>query len=297
MLTHLVIFFGGVLTGGMIVFLAMRRRHLTITRELASSRRDASQRAAQISVVSHEMRTPLASVKAAAAVLAEERAGPITSDQARFLGIMVRQSDLAIDIAEDLLLQARLESGTARLYPSAVEVGRLVRQTVEAVRPMTDMRGQRLVCNLPRLDPIAWVDERLIGQALTNLLSNAVRHTSVQEQITVTLTGDDDTLVLSVTDGGAGMTPQERQQLFARFASGDGSWNRAEGSTDFLGASVGLGMVLTRQIAELHGGRLLVDTAQRRGTTVMMALPLRGAGDPTVRGRFWSHRRSRGPAR
>ncbi|MFZ1382533.1 MAG: HAMP domain-containing sensor histidine kinase [Scrofimicrobium sp.] len=265
---------GGILLGGITVWAVMGHRRRTMRNELLIARRDAHQRADQVSVVSHEIRTPLAAVKAASRVLSEETAGSLSDTQKRFVGIIVHQSDLAISIAEDLLLQARLESGLVKVEPIPVEVGRIVRETVNAMRPLVQERQQRLVCSIPRLDPQAYVDERLVRQALTNMLSNAIKHTSSGEEIVVTLRSDDEYLVLSVTDGGAGMTPEERAKLFSRFfSSGHDEEEAGSSSISGFGASVGLGMTITRQIAELHGGKLLVDTAQKRGTTVMMTIP------------------------
>lgn len=277
----------GAVVAGLAVAAATARSRRTIRDELAVTRRDSQHRADQIAQVSHELRTPLAAIKAAAGILDEGRAGPVTEQQRRFFDVLVRQSDLVVSISEDLLLQSRIEAGVFRPQPAMADMGNLVRQTVFALRSLTDERGMRMICSVPRLSPRAWVDERLVSQALTNVLSNAIKHSARGEQITTVLGGDGEYVVISVTDGGAGMTPEERRTLFRRFVSAGVDRSAPPESSNF-GASVGLGMALTRQIAELHGGRVLVDTAQRRGTTVMIVLPSSRPGPKVARG--WRHR-------
>ncbi len=101
-------------------------------------------------------------------------------------------------------------------------------------------------------------------RAIVNLSTNAMRFTANGGMVVLRVIDNDDSAVISVTDDGAGMTPQAREKLFRPFVSGAP-----------LADGTGLGLVLTRQIALLHGGRLLVDTTPRRGTTIMLRLPHR----------------------
>lgn len=230
--------------------------------ELERSQRLASIRADIVSAVSHEVRTPLAMVKAAAELIDEGRPGPLTPQQRVFLDTIRQQSGQAIAIAEDLLVQARIDAGRYPLERTVTDLGTLVRSTVRDIRPMAAARGQQVTTQTPQLSPFLDVDPRLIRQALTNLLTNAIRFTSHEGHIAVRLYENSEAAVVSVTDDGAGMTRAERGHLFEPFVSGAA-----------LADGTGLGLMLTRQIVELHGGRLLVDTRLRRGTTVMMTLP------------------------
>jgi two-component system, OmpR family, sensor kinase len=224
--------------------------------------RISDRRADQVSALSHEIRTPLAMIKGAGELLASGTPGPITHRQQEFIGTITQQSDHVIDVAEGLLLQARIDAGLFSLSVSAADIRPLVRSTVKAMGTLCDVRSQRIELHCPQRIMRIDVDQKLVRQALTNVLHNASRYTSEGGRIDLRVLDNDDELVLSVTDDGAGMTPEERRQLFGRFASGRP-----------LGDGTGLGLLITKQIVELHGGRVLVDTLLHQGTTFMLAFP------------------------
>jgi two-component system, OmpR family, sensor kinase len=231
-------------------------------REVVRLVRIAERRADQVSALSHEVRTPLAMIKGAAGLLESGSAGPLTSRQAEFCETIAQQCDHLIDVAEGLLIQARIDAGLFELRAASTDIRHLVRSTTRAMRPLCAGRDQRISLNSPSSVRRVDVDSRLVRQALTNVLHNASRHTSQGGSIEVRILDNDDELVIEVIDDGAGMTSDERKQLFERFASGRP-----------LGDGTGLGMLITKQIVELHGGRILVDTNLHRGTTIMMNFP------------------------
>jgi two-component system, OmpR family, sensor kinase len=120
-----------------------------------------------------------------------------------------------------------------------------------------------VLVHAPQILPSAHVDPRLLQQTLTNLVHNASRHTSRGGHIYLTLAQTEAAITIAVTDDGAGMSREERRQLFQKFASG----RPAEDGT-------GLGLVISKQIIEHHGGRILVDTSLGQGTTFLITLPL-----------------------
>lgn len=237
-------------------------RSAALAAELAEARRTAAARADLVAAVSHDVRTPLAMVKVAADLLLQGTPGEVNERQRRFLTTISDQTDQTIAIAEDLLVQARIEAGMPVARPARVDLNRVVADAVRGLRPLAEQRDQRITVDLPRLPPVVTADERLIARAIVNLSTNAMRFTANGGMVVVRVIANDDSAVISVTDDGAGMTPEAREKLFRPFASGAP-----------LADGTGLGLVLTRQIALLHGGRLLVDTTPRRGTTIMLRLP------------------------
>ncbi|MGH8920494.1 MAG: sensor histidine kinase, partial [Actinomycetes bacterium] len=232
--------------------------------ELAVARGRADERAELVAAVSHDVRTPLAMVKVAADLLVQGTPGEINDVQRRFLRTISDQSDQAVAIAEDLLVQARIEAGRFSARFTSVDLNQVVTDTVRGLRPLAEQRDQRIVTDLPQLAPLIELDERLIRRAIVNLCTNAMRFTTQGGLVVVRLLDNDDSAVICITDDGAGMTRDAREKLFKPFVSGSP-----------LADGTGLGLVLTKQIAQLHGGKLLIDTKPHQGTTVMLRLPHR----------------------
>jgi signal transduction histidine kinase len=230
--------------------------------EIARLRRLADARSDRVAALGHEIRTPLAMIKGAADLLLEGNPGPLTLQQHTFLETISQNCEHTIALAEDLLIQACIEAGLFKLRLEPVDMMALARQAVRAIRTLTASRGQFIRLDYPQVLDRIHADPRLITQVLTNLLQNASQHTSQGGHIYVTIADNDTGMAISVTDDGAGMSVEERQRLFQRFASGRP-----------LGDGAGLGLVITKQIVELHGGQIMVDTSLGRGTTVLFTLP------------------------
>ncbi|MGO1285792.1 MAG: sensor histidine kinase [Brachybacterium sp.] len=208
-------------------------------------------------VLSHEIRTPLTLVKGAADLLAEETPGPLNSTQRYFVETIVDNTSLVVSMAEDFLLEARLETGAPTLDRAAVDIRALVRETVLELRRIRnatlhlDSRGEPLVLD---------VDRAMIRQVLWNLINNAVRHAGPDAEVTVRVDATTEGATVTVADDGEGMDPQQREQLFSPHVSG-----HAQGT--------GLGMGVIRQIVAAHGGRVVIDSLVRRGTRILVVLP------------------------
>lgn len=242
------------------------RRHRRERAEAERRQAGALARADLIASVSHEVRTPLTMIKASADLLEEGTPGPLTTQQRVFLTTIQQQCRQVIDIAEDLLVQARIDSGSMRLDRQVVDVAELVRNTARAIRPVFDQRHQRITVRTPQRARVP-ADRRLIIQVVTNLLTNGGRHTTHGGHVIVRVLDNETAVAVSVTDDGAGMSREERARLFERFMTGGAG-----------GEGTGLGLAISKRIVELHGGRILVDTRLRHGTTVMFTLP---KGAPT----------------
>ena len=221
----------------------------------------ANRQSTIVAAASHEIRNPLTMVAASARLL-EDGDDPLTDQQRKFLAVVLQQSGQAISIADDLLVQARIDAGKFAINPTPTDLVKLVREVVEAMRPIASQRHQQLMLDLPQYMPEVRLDPRAVRQSLSNLLMNAVRHTSEGRTITTRVRDNSSAIVLMVLDDGDGMSKDERRRLFEPFESGD-----------LLGDGTGLGLNITRQLVEAHGGRILVDTRLREGTAIMITLP------------------------
>jgi signal transduction histidine kinase len=219
-------------------------------------------RADQIAMLGHELRTPLSLIKGSTELLIEGNPGPLTEQQTIFLETISKNCEHMITLAEDSLMQAKIQAGLFKLRVQQVDLKSIVRLAVEQSRFLTEERQQHFVSNFTQVSLWIHADGRLILQALNNLILNASRHTSVNGHIYITLAKNDNCAVVTITDDGAGMSPDERRNLFKKFSSGRP-----------LGDGTGLGLVITKQIIELHGGKIMIDTSLGRGTTVLFSLP------------------------
>ena len=237
-------------------------RESTQQPEIARLRRIAEVRADRMAALSHEVRTPLALIKGATDLVLEGNPGPLTTQQETFLKTISQNCEHIIALAEDMLTQARIDAGLFKLRLVPVDLKALAWEAVRAIRLLTASREQIIHLNCPQVMDHVQADPRLLQQALSNLLQNASRHTSQGGYIYVTISNNDVATIVSVTDNGAGMSEEARRNLFQKFASGRP-----------LGDGTGLGLVITKQIIEMHGGQIMVDTSLGRGTTFLFTLP------------------------
>lgn len=204
---------------------------------------------------SHELRTPIAGLRAN---LEDAAAHPEDTDLVTTVKSALRDTDRLESIVTDLLLLARL--GTSRALQEVVDLGELARQEIE-------LRRQRvhIETHLPPGVVVQAVSVQM-RRLLANLLDNAERY--AQETVTVGLRRDDDTAVLTVTDDGIGIAPEDRERVFERFTRLDSSRGRETGGT-------GLGLSIARDIAVAHGGGLRIEDSPR-GARFALRLPLLG---------------------
>ena len=246
--------------GAMAALFVVVRLWLSDRAEIARLRGIAQRNADQISVVSHEIRTPLALIRGASDLLAERSPGPLTDSQERFVRTISGNCHAVIALAEDLLTQARIDAGMFELHLHRVNLRTLAATVLAEQRQLHDMQ---FALDCPGAPPRIWADGALIRQAMTNLINNAVAHANNTRLITVRIVNADEQVLISVNDDGEGMGEAQRRELFKRFSSGRP-----------LQDGTGLGLVITRQIVQMHGGNVFVDSTPGRGTTMLFSLPV-----------------------
>lgn len=242
------------------LYILARRRQIGMITN-AHLRTLETRRADQVSMLSHEIRTPLAVIKGSAELLVEEGPGPLTPKQQSFVLRILDNSERMANLAEQLLTQARIEAGVFEVRPAVVDVRSLMRNIVEDLVHVTDAP---IVLDAPGAPVRANVDAALIRQVVTNLVMNAARSNHELSPVQIRLTSGEGQLLVSVSDGGSGMSEEQRDRLFRRFSSGRP-----------LGNGTGIGLYISQQVIELHGGRIFVDTITGGGTTMMFTLPLK----------------------
>jgi PAS domain S-box-containing protein len=217
-----------------------------------------------VSMVSHEFRTPLGIIQSSAEILADYLDRLDAAERHDQLQSIIKNSRRMAGLMEDVLLLGRLDAGRMKFVPRPLDLGALCRGLLDEVNSTTSARGQIVFCtaNLPSS---AQVDERLLRHILINLLSNAVKYSEDGQAIAFRATGTADSVRFEIQDQGIGIPEDELAQLFAAFQRGSNVGQRP---------GTGLGLVIVKQSAELHGGTIEVESSLNSGTTVIVTIPL-----------------------
>jgi two-component system phosphate regulon sensor histidine kinase PhoR len=231
---------------------------LTEMRKLETARRDF------IANLSHELRTPIASLKALTETL---QAGAIhdPSVAADFLDKMNTEADRLAQMADELGELSRIESGEAPLKKELVEVSGVVTRVTERLRAQAERAGLLLETRLDPELPQIPADRGRLEQVLLNLIHNAIKFTRPGGRVSVTAVTDGQYLTVSVADTGVGISTDDLPRVFERFYKADRA--RAGGGT-------GLGLAIAKHIVEAHQGRIWVESVEGRGSTFSFSLPL-----------------------
>ncbi len=229
-----------------------------------------------VSHVSHELKTPLASINAYAEMLVDGEAKEPEMIR-QFCSIIQSQALRLNRLIEDILNISRIESGLIKVNRSCQSMALIVRDAVEMIRSYAQEKNITVRAPAPILYDQVYVDRDMMSQAVINLLSNAVKYTPAGGTITVGLEVNeaDGRLTVSVSDTGVGIPPEELGRVFEKFYRVQANNHMAKGT--------GLGLNLVKQIVEtVHGGRVFVSSVVGQGSTFGFELPLAMTGCAAV---------------
>jgi two-component system OmpR family sensor kinase len=222
------------------------------------------QQARHRAFIAHELRTPIAGVMAAAAVLARLD-GPVAESQP--FTLLRRNLDKLRELVDQVLIAGRLEAGVEPVR-AHLDLAALLRGVVETLHPEAEMMQVRIVLDAPpELD--ALIDRNLIESAIANLLRNGIKYTKPGSAIEVTLSRDGDDIVTRVADACGGITATNWTNLFEPFERGDGA---VEQRRDGLG----LGLAIAKQAVEAHGGTVSMRNNPPDGCVFEIRIPAGG---------------------
>ncbi len=216
--------------------------------------------------VSHELRTPLTSIIGLSSSLEAERLGALTVEQRSFARIIGESGRHLLGLIEDILDLEKAASGVMDVVLSPVEIGAVVRSAAETVKPQFEEQGLYLFVHLPSEPLVIDTDERRVRQILLNLLGNAAKFTS-EGGVRVRLDSDEGEALIEVIDSGIGIPADQADRVFQEFEQ----ISRADGSKS---AGAGLGLSISRRLAELLGGSLQVESEPGQGSRFALRLPL-----------------------
>ena len=224
-----------------------------------------------LSHVSHELKTPLTSIKGFLQNLLDGLTGPLNEKQQRYVSRMLDNSNRVIRMIEDLLDRTRIQSGRLDLVPSVIDLGHCVADTVEQLRLLTQAKRQTLETITPPAPLIVLADRDRLIQIVMNLVQNALKFTPEGGSIMVTVRQENQTHAgVSVRDTGPGIAPEFLDQIFDPF------FRIKQVRSGIKG--LGLGLSIVRTLVELHGGTIAARSEPGQGAELYFTIPLR----PTI---------------
>jgi signal transduction histidine kinase len=234
--------------------------------ETAARDRAETERARRdlIAAVSHDLRTPLASLRALAEALDD---GVVDDPEGvrRYLRLMTGETERLNMLIDDLFELARLESGALRLDRSPSPVQDLISEALERMTAQAGRKGLQLAGEVVGDPPPVLIDGQQVTRVLLNLVQNAIRHTPADGSVTLRAQPAEDGVLVEVRDTGEGIGADDLPRVFDRFYRGDPARTREAGA--------GLGLAIARGIVEAHGGRIWVESEPGRGTRFAFTLP------------------------
>jgi signal transduction histidine kinase len=219
-----------------------------------------------VATVSHELRTPLTSMMGFLEMIREGEAGELSDEQKRFLAIVYRSSERLQRLVGDLLFVARLDANGLQLQFGSARLDDIVRDSVESSSALARSREVELVSEIHPVPPVSGDRERLT-QLVGNLVSNALKFTPAGGRVTARTFVDGSYAVVEIEDTGIGIPAAEQSRLFQRFF-------RSSTATEQAIPGTGLGLVISKAIAEAHGGSIGVTSSSGEGTCFRVEIPL-----------------------
>jgi signal transduction histidine kinase len=212
--------------------------------------------------ISHDLRSPLSSIAAAAGLL---QMGPLGIKEARWLQVIQLDSHKILRLTNQILDLSKLRAGKLQLTLAPAELWRIAEQAADELRPEATEKGVALTVAVPDALPLLACDADRLQQVFANLLSNAIRFTPAGGEVSVTASEADRELILTVADTGIGIPAAQLPQVFDRYQQA----HRRRGGT-------GLGLAIVKEFVEAHGGRVWVESREGEGSQFHVALPQEG---------------------
>jgi NtrC-family two-component system sensor histidine kinase KinB len=218
-----------------------------------------------VATASHELKTPLTGIRLAIYLLLEEKIGPLTPKQMELLLDARENSERLLAVVNNLLDLTRLEQGWRQLDVRPEAPGALLQTAADSVRPRAQDKGVDITLDVPPNLPAVAVDAARFGNALGNLLDNALTYTDRGGRITLSAAAAGDGVTLVVADTGCGIPPEHVGHVFEKFF-------RVPGQS--RGSGTGLGLAIVQEIVTAHGGTISCASEPGVGTTFRITLPL-----------------------
>lgn len=221
-----------------------------------------------LALTTHDLRSPLTVISGVISFFTSGRLGELSAEQKNMVTMMERNTQNLIELVNDLLDASKLESGTMRLDFTSTNLRNLVKELCETMGALAKEKDITLTEDMPGDLPPLHADRAKLRRILVNLLSNALKFTQKGGRVTISAVPLDDKIMrISIADTGVGIAPEDTARLFDKYEQARSRATRSEKGT-------GLGLYITRQLVELHGGEISVESKLGQGSTFSFTMPI-----------------------
>jgi PAS domain S-box-containing protein len=242
-----------------------RKRAEEEAREIETLKHIERLRTELLANISHELRSPLTSIKGFSTMLLEYDKRLSDKDKRKFLKTIDLSTDRLLELIDQLLDMSRLDAGILKIENKPTNINKVMRDAVNEAQ--VSSATHRLQLDLPRNLPRLSIDARRIRQVLENLISNAVKYSKPNTEIKIAAHCDDHELLISVADEGMGIPQEELPRVFDRF------FRSQKGQVEGI-QGVGLGLSICKRLVEAEGGRIWMESEEGKGSICSFSLPI-----------------------
>ncbi len=223
-----------------------------------------------VSLASHQLRTPLSAIKWFLEIVLNEEVGKLKPKQKELLEKTYESSERMVELVNALLNISRIESGRISVNPEPTDVVEITQSAIDQITPLVKLKKHKVTFSYDKKIPEINLDKRLVGESISNLISNAVKYTPEKGKIDINVDKKKTTVEISVKDNGYGIPKKEQYRVFEKFYRSDKAiTSETEGT--------GLGLFIVKSVIESSGGRVWFDSAEGKGSTFYISLPLTGS--------------------
>lgn len=215
--------------------------------------------------ISHELRTPLNSILGFSDILGTQLYGNLNPKQEEYINDIKVSATHLLGMINEVLDMSKIEANAMKVVKSAFWISRAVDEVVNILSPLAQKKNIKLIKNMA-VDFEVFADYQKIQQILYNLVSNAIKYSPENDEVEISINSDDENFRILVHDNGIGIDKKYHGKIFAKFVQLDSAYTQKESST-------GLGLTITKELVELHGGKISLISEINNGSTFIVEIP------------------------